>query len=284
MQEFIEKAKKSLEYIYSLNEINAITNILLEHIGISKISRFANPMTRLDSEQTAWLDASLDKLIKHTPIQHIIGYVDFYGTKISVNKHTLIPRPETEELVDIIVKKFKHSDTLNILDLCTGSGCIAIALAKSLAKSTVDAVDISDQAIIMAKKNAAQNKVDLAFKTIDLLKASTVDFAEKKYDIIVSNPPYIPNKNRDFIDKNVMLHEPEVALFVPDTTPIIFYEKISLLADELLKDNGFLFFETHEDYTEQVANYVDKHTRLSSKILKDLFGKNRFTISSTCQP
>ncbi|MFV0346704.1 MAG: peptide chain release factor N(5)-glutamine methyltransferase [Bacteroidales bacterium] len=279
MREFIVKARENLKNIYPQKESDAIINILLEHVGINKTTRFANPSQTLTGEQTKWLYSALNRLLKHTPIQHIIGYVDFYDTKISVNKHTLIPRPETEELVDIVIAKYGDLGKLNVLDLCTGSGCIAIALAKKLKSAFVEAVDLSEDALNMATKNAIQNKVDVEFKNLDLLNAEYPDFGNKKYDIIISNPPYIPNKQRNALDKNVILHEPEMALFVPDEHPIIFYEKIALLTDKLLMDKGVLFLETHEDFAMQVVNFIDENTKLNAEVRTDLFGKKRFVIS-----
>ncbi|MFV0505734.1 MAG: peptide chain release factor N(5)-glutamine methyltransferase [Bacteroidales bacterium] len=279
MQQFIFKAKQTLEEIYSKNESNAIVSILLEHIGISRTMRFTNPRLILDSKQANWLNSSLSKLAEYTPVQYIIGSVDFYGTKISVDKHTLIPRPETEELVDIIVKRFSSVRRLNVLDLCTGSGCIAIALAKKLHDANIEAVDLSDGALSMARKNAEQNSASVHFRKMDLLNVDISDFGSSKYDIIVSNPPYIPEEYKPLLDKNVTLYEPGMALFVPNDEPLIFYEKIAQLAPCLLSEKGMLFFETHEQYADDVAKLLNASAKLWTDVRNDIFDKKRFTIS-----
>lgn len=215
------------------------------------------------------LDETIQRLNQGEPIDYILGYTYFYGLKIDVNQHTLIPRPETEELVDLIINESQSNPNLKILDIGTGSGCIALALALKLRYADVTAIDISDDALILARENAAKHKLNIEFKRIDILNSSTWDNLST-YDIIVSNPPYISIDETIKLTPTVLQYEPHLALFVNEENPLIFYDKILEFSERHLADNGTVYFETHQDYQ------LKSHPNFSIEKIKDLSGNWRF--------
>lgn len=215
------------------------------------------------------LDETIQRLNQGEPIDYILGYTYFYGLKIDVNQHTLIPRPETEELVDLIINENQSSPNLKILDIGTGSGCIALALALKLRYADVTAIDISDDALILARENAAKHKLNIEFKRIDILNSSTWDNLST-YDIIVSNPPYVSIDEKIKLAHSVLQYEPHLALFVNKENPLIFYDKILEFSERHLADNGTVYFETHQDYQ------LKSHPNFSIEKIKDLSRNWRF--------
>ena len=211
--------------------------------------------------------------MKSEPIQYITGSTEFYGLELQVNRATLIPRPETEELVAwILAETPKDKLSSRILDIGTGSGCIAIALAKHLPLAKVEAVDISLPALETAQANAPGNEVSVDFFQQDILQANTL---EEKYDIIVSNPPYVRDLEKAEIKNNVLQYEPHSALFVGDETPLVFYKKIAQLAMQHLKPEGMLFFEINEYLGEETVVLVKEIGFTAVEMRKDIFGKDR---------
>ena len=205
------------------------------------------------------------------PIQYILGETEFYGLPFKVTPATLIPRPETEELVDwIIANCNKNPKTL--LDIGTGSGCIAIALAKNLPAVKVSAMDISEEALKVASENAIYNKVTVNFSKKDILGTSTLP---QKYDVIISNPPYVRNSEKEMMQKNVLDFEPASALFVEDDNPLLFYSKIAKLAKNYLNPNGFLFFEINEYLSKEVIQLLERESFSEIELKQDFFGKDR---------
>lgn len=231
-----------------------------------------------ETEAIPVLDA-LESLKKHEPIQYVLKTTEFFGLEFHVNNSVLIPRPETEELVAwIIASDFeKVKQPLRILDIGTGSGCIAISLAKQFKNAEVFAVDVSEAAIEVAKQNAKNNKVTVNFIHADILSVETYKNAHFKlpFDIIVSNPPYVRNLEKLQMKANVLEHEPHLALFVDDHDPLKFYKAITKLANENLVDNGLLFFEINEflgsEMTSLLGEYKFKHVQLR----QDMFKRNR---------
>lgn len=222
------------------------------------------------------IDETVGRLLNGEPIQYIFGKARFYGMNLKVTPDVLIPRPETEELVDLIVNDRGGERDLRVLDVCTGSGCIAIALARNLPFSEVDAIDISREALAVARENASELKAAVNFKEGDALRMGA-DGAE--YDIIVSNPPYIADHERAEMDWNVLEHEPALALFVPDADPLRFYVAIARYALVALKEQGGLYFEINPLYASELAGQMKAMGWSDVSILPDMQKKNRFLIA-----
>ena len=227
-----------------------------------------------ESEILNW-NAILEKLKIQIPIQYIIGTTHFYGLEFFVDENVLIPRPETEELVDWIVKlnsKLSKKKNLKILDIGTGSGCIAVSLAKNIPNSEVFAIDVSEKVLAIAKKNAILNKVPVTFLHKNILE--TKDLSQK-FDIIVSNPPYVRNLEKAEIKPNVLDNEPHLALFVPDNDPLIFYKKIAELAAANLNPNGQLFFEINQYLGKETQELLEYIGLKNIELRKDIYGNDR---------
>jgi release factor glutamine methyltransferase len=225
-------------------------------------------------EISLW-DAILDKLKSQIPIQYLLGTTHFYGCDFFVDENVLIPRPETEELVDWIVKlnsKLSKKQNIKILDSGTGSGCIAISLAKNILNSEIFAVDVSEKALALAKKNAIFNHVSVAFSHKNILETTHFD---QKFDIIVSNPPYVRNQEKAEIKPNVLENEPHLALFVPDIDPLIFYKKIGELAAANLNPNGQLFFEINQYLGKETQDLLESLGLKNIELRKDIYGNDR---------
>jgi len=220
----------------------------------------------------------IDRLNTHEPIQYILGETEFYGRRFSVNDSVLIPRPETEELVKYVVDKTlrtQNSKPRTLLDIGTGSGCIAISLAKELPNFRVSAYDISEKALETAKKNAELNKADVTFEKVDILNPSFT-IHHSPFTIIVSNPPYVTKQEIDRMQKNVLDFEPHLALFVEDSEPLIFYEAIANFAFNNLTDNGLVAVEINETLGEETANVFKRKGFSEVEIIKDIHQKDRF--------
>ena len=217
----------------------------------------------------------LDKLKLEIPIQYILGTTHFYGLEFNVNENVLIPRPETEELVEWIISSAVNMPkvkNIKILDIGTGSGCIAISLAKNIPNSEVFAIDISDKALATAKKNADLNKVAVAFIQKNILETNGL---EQQFDIIVSNPPYVRNLEKAEIKPNVLANEPHLALFVEDNDALIFYRKIAELATKNLSPEGKLFFEINQYLGKETLELLENMHFKNSELRKDIYGNDR---------
>ena len=224
-----------------------------------------------ESELKIW-SFILDQLKKEIPIQYILGVTNFYGLEFEVNSAVLIPRPETEELVDWIIQSSKVQSKFKILDIGTGSGCIAIALAKNLPNAQVFALDVSEQALTTAKKNAEKNQVQLSFIHQSILE--TEDLAQE-FDIIVSNPPYVRELEKHEIKNNVLDNEPHLALFVEDNDALIFYRKIAQLAQKNLKLKGQLYFEINQYLGQETLNLLQEMGFKNYELRQDIYGNDR---------
>lgn len=220
----------------------------------------------------------LERLLKYEPIQYIIEQADFYGLKLKVNQNVLIPRPETEELVHLVIAQYKnYKGALKILDIGTGSGCIAITLKKEIPFAEVYAIDISDLALSVAKHNAKVHRQNIHFKQLNILDSNKWSQLSG-FDVIVSNPPYIPLSDKTFMHKNVIDYEPHEALFVEDSDPLLFYRDILNFGKNYLNPKGRLFFEIHEQMNNALQKLFEKIKYIDVQLVNDLSGKNRFAI------
>ena len=269
--------KNTLSVLYPSEEIESFFNILSEeYLNLSRIEIALNRDEIVSDENVKKIENALTRLKTYEPIQYIVGKTEFFELQFKVSPSTLIPRPETEELVQHILDELSYlehkSETLEVLDIGTGSGCIAISLAKNLTKANVSAIDISLEALEVAEENATRNQVDIEFSECDILICKTLP---KKYDIIVSNPPYVRELEKELMHPNVLRHEPELALFVKDFDPLLFYRKISVLALTYLKPNGKLFFEINEYLGKDLTVLLKEIGFKEIEIKKDIFGKDR---------
>lgn len=270
--------KKQLEGQYETVELNPILSILIEHItGWDQLHQALHKDSPVSEDQAMAFDAAATELLAGRPIQYITGKAWFMGEAYQVNEHVLIPRPETEELVDWIVEYAEiKGSALRILDIGTGSGCIAIALKKALPEAIVTAIDISPNALKVAANNASALKAEIEFVPLDILNTA---FLPGQYDVIVSNPPYIPMQEMKNMELQVTAHEPNIALFVPDEDPLVFYKAIARLAKLHLTTNGQLFFEIHYDQGEAMVQLLDE-MHFHAELREDLFGKDRMIRAS----
>ena len=272
MQSSITHIQTELKGLYPETEIRSFTNLIIEKLtGYSRTQIILNKNTLFSDIQRHEIESFIRLLKKHVPIQYILGETEFYGLPFRVNDSVLIPRPETEELVDWIRSENNRAEVLNILDIGTGSGCIAIALKHEFTNAAVEAFDISDKALETAHSNAGLNKLDVEFSKVDILNVAD---QSKKWDIIVSNPPYIPELEKSEIEANVLDHEPHLALFVPDNDPLLFYRHIALFAKKQLNANGKLYFEIHRDYGKECVELLASLGFSEIELRKDISGNN----------
>ncbi len=273
IQSTINYIKNELESIYSSREGESIAYILLEELlNYSRTQIQLNKTEAIQDEQFEKIKEYIADLKENKPIQYVLGEADFYELKFKVNQHTLIPRPETEELVHAIIHENQEAK-LNILDIGTGSGCIPICLAKHLVEANVSSGDISPGAIQTATENAERNKVQVTFDERDILNWEAYEW--EQLDIIVSNPPYVTNAEKEKMEKNVLDFEPHTALFVSDQDPLIFYRRIAELAKEHLKKGGKLYFEINESLGKEMTELLEQKGFSSIQVRKDINGKDR---------
>lgn len=262
-----------LEGFYSENEIRSFSFLIIEKLtGLTRTQIIINKNTILSAEQNAKVIDFVDKLKKFEPIQYLLGETEFYGLAFMVNNSVLIPRPETEELVDWIITDYKNSPNINFLDIGTGSGCIAISLKKGLPTATATAFDISEMALDTASKNAALNNVEINFARVDILNPDNIP---QKWDVIVSNPPYIPELEKKEIQSNVLDYEPHLALFVPDHDALLFYRTIAEFGKNNLTENGRIYFEIHRNEGETCVQLLEYMGYKNIELRKDISGNNR---------
>ena len=273
LHDFKLKMISELSSIYEIDELNSIFNLLAEDylkIPRSKIL-LANEIDLNESNQLFFLSA-LERLKTHEPIQYILGKTNFMDLEFKVNSSVLIPRPETEELVRLMLKE--DLDGKEILDIGTGSGCIAISLAKNLPNAKVTALDISIDVLEVAKENAKLNAVNIEFINADIFEYQS----DKKYDVIVSNPPYVTESEKVFMEKNVLNFEPNLALFVADENPVKYYESIMNFSSNNLNLKGKIYFEINENLSYKLDTLCEKYSYNSIIYLKDNFNKNRILV------
>lgn len=274
---------------YEQGEASAIAFMLLEDVaGLDRVhALMGSPSLRSpegeDCLRADRLNAQLfqmaERIAEGEPVQYVIGTTDFCGFQFHVEPGVLIPRPETEELVQLIANHDRGQTPVTILDIGTGSGCIAVSLARLIPDSRVEAWDVSDDALRIARSNAELNGVDVQFRKVDVLNADEVhDITQSmgaSLNVIVSNPPYICNKEAAEMEENVLAHEPHLALFVPDDDPLLFYRKIAELGLQLLVSKGEIFFEINRSYGPQTAALLTDMGYVDVRVLCDQFGNDR---------
>lgn len=274
LRELFKKVQESLSSIYEKREAELITLWLMEHVTGRQKWEIRSDEILINENEHQNILSKVDQLMKHKPVQYVLGEAWFYKRKYFVNEHVLIPRPETEELVEWIVHEQKNrSHSISILDIGTGSGCIPITVKRELPQALVSAIDISNDAINVAQQNAQTLNAKVDFKAVDFLdkqKWSELTL----YDVIVSNPPYIPVSEKDVLDKHVVEFEPSVALFVPNNRALIFYEYIADFAGTHLMQKGSVYVEVHEDYAQEVK-MVFENKGFMVILKKDMYGKER---------
>jgi len=260
------------------NEIQSFFNLLIEHqLGLSRIDVALAPDKTILASDLQFLEMALNQLEEHKPIQYIIGETLFYNLPFKVNSSVLIPRIETEELVTWALEKTKQLAPCNILDIGTGSGCIGVSFAKNHPEAKIYALDVSKEALKVAKSNALLNKVDLNFIHADILQDINLP---EKMDVIISNPPYVRSIEKGQMDSNVLDFEPHLALFVEDDNPLLFYEHIAKLAKKYLKPKGLLFFEINQYLGPEIINLLESLDYKNIELKNDLFDKPRM-VSAT---
>jgi len=275
LQDFKLKMISELSSIYEMDELNSVFNLLSENylkIPRSKIL-LADEIDLNESNQPLFLNA-LERLKTHEPIQYILGKTNFMDLEFRVNSSVLIPRPETEELVRLMLKE--DLDGKEVLDIGTGSGCIAISLTKNLHNAKVSALDVSNDALEVARENAELNNVNIEFIHADILEYQS----DKKYDVIVSNPPYVLESEKMLMKQNVLNYEPEIALFVDDVNALKYYESIIKFSFNNLNSQGQIFFETNENYKDELNKLAQNYEYNIIEFKLDINDKNRFLILS----
>ncbi len=276
IREYTYRITQQLQPLYDAHEAAAIAKAHLEaRLALPAhelVLRGNEPLSEMQERQ---LEDELLQLRQGVPLQYVLGEAEFYGLTLRVSPAVLIPRPETEELVELIVRSYQHAPALRIWDAGTGSGCIAIALAKHLPQAEVFATDISQDALEVARENAEANHATIRFARHDMLDATNLPFGDTRFDILVSNPPYIPAALRSTMHRNVVEHEPHTALFVPDDEPLRFYKALCLLGATFLKANGKLFAETFEGYHDELEKLFLSHGYIDFHSLEDINGRKR---------
>lgn len=284
---------EQLDELFGNDEVESFFFIISEYLHqMKRVDLALEPNFEINETELEKWNSILDDLKKEKPIQYIIGETEFYGLRFFVNENTLIPRPETEELVEWIIESENIAVTssgveMNILDIGTGSGCIPITLKKNLPEASVFAIDISEGALAIAQKNAVENKVEVNFIQADILQTTDLQNIKASsfqlpthFDIIVSNPPYVRNVEKHEIKKNVLDYEPHLALFVEDDDALLFYRKIAQLAKQNLSENGKLYFEINQYLGKETVSLLENLGFKNIELKKDIYGNDRMIVSS----
>lgn len=272
MINIVNRIKSELSTLYDKNEVESFVSILLKNIfGITTKERLMGDSINLTAEKCQYLDLAIERLKKYEPIQYVLGSTEFYGLTFATNSRALIPRPETEELVDWVLNQYPNA--LSLLDIGTGSGCIAVSLAYNLPNAKVSAMDVSPDALSLARSNAVANGVEVNFIECDIHKIYSW---QHYYDVIVSNPPYIRLSEQEVMSPNVLNYEPHLALFVTDSQPLIFYRAIAKFALKQLNAGGMLFFEINRYYGQATVDLLKKMGFRQIELKKDISQNDRF--------
>jgi len=269
--QIVDKIKQELSEIYSKEETGSIISLIFNKLaGINTTEILLLENKKLSQKVIEKIESAVERLKLNEPIQYVLGQTEFYGLPFITDKRALIPRPETEELVDWVLQTCPSA--VSLLDIGTGGGCIAVTLAQKLKKSRVYAFDISLDALNLAHENADLNYVFVHFYHCNILKISGFD---QKFDVIVSNPPYVTHSQKAEMKPNVLEYEPSMALFVQDENPLLFYEHIINFAKKQLNPNGALFFEINHLYGKEIVKLLKLNNFKNIELKKDLSGKNR---------
>lgn len=273
MQTTIHHIRKELAELYSETELQGFIRLIFESVcGWSYTEQILNKGEKLDAQKTQKIEAIIQGLKMHEPIQYILGETEFYGLNLKVTSSVLIPRPETEELVQWIIEN-NSIDSPRILDIGSGSGCIALALKNQIKDASVSGADISEDALEVAKQNAHLNKLEVNFLLADILNWENYNW--EMFDIIVSNPPYVREIDKQKMHTNVLEHEPKNALFVSDENPLVFYRRIVRFAQKYLLKGGTLFFEINEYLSDEMFKLLMDNEFKNIELRKDINSKNR---------
>ena len=274
------KFLQELSPIYDEMEAASFFYLILEHLHqLRRIDLALKPEIEISESDIDQWERLLSELKMEKPIQYLLGETEFYGLKFKVNENVLIPRPETEELVELILVESQKAkvESLKILDIGTGSGCIAISLAKNLPNTLVFAIDVSEKALETAKENTTLNGVEVTFIQQNILEITnlTSDLGLSTFDLIVSNPPYVRMLEKEEIKPNVLENEPHLALFVEDNDALLFYRKIAQLAKDNLSENGKLYFEINQYLGKETVELLDNVGFKNIELIKDIYENNR---------
>jgi len=287
IQAFRDSAKASLKGVFSGYELDhVVKQLIVTRLELSDATYLLSANLELAHDKYMLLQSDINRLLKNEPLQYVLGLTYFYGLSIHCNSATLIPRPETEELVDWVLKDHSH-EALKIIDLGTGSGCIPLAIKSCRPGWTVFGLDVSREALCIAKANAKRLGLKVDFEEFDLLTDVSWFKSEGFFDIIVSNPPYIPEHEIHLMKDNVVNYEPHVALFVPSHDPLLFYKRIVAFSTLYLKQDGWLYLEIHEGFSQETMQLLKETGFSNIKLRKDLQGKPRMVkaqlVSLSCE-
>ena len=278
-QELIQHIRTAVAEIYDEPEASAIAFAVAGHV--LNLTRLELSMQRHDlvtHETEEKIEAIITRLLSHEPLQYILGTAHFYGLELKVTPAVLIPRPETEELVSLIIKENQHRPDLHILDIGTGSGCIALTLAEILNPGKVYGLDISEKALTVAHENALKYGQPVEWLLADIFKAK-LPVKAHSIDILVSNPPYVLESEKQQMRRNVLDHEPHLALFVPDTDALLYYRRIAEAGRKLLKPGGKIYFEINERFAAELMALLNASGYTAIAASKDIFDKDRFVMA-----
>lgn len=269
--------KERLSELFSEREIRTMFQLCAEkRLNLSSSELLLSDSVRMSESDLLFFRSVVKRLLNNEPFQYIYGDTEFYGLQIKTDQRALIPRPETEELVDWIIKSQSEyfGDNSKLADICSGSGCIALALKSKLPKTEIIGLDISEEALNLSRENASLNNLNVHFNRLDILNEE-LPFENNSLDIVVSNPPYVTESEKSGMQEHVLLHEPHLALFVADDSPFIFYNRIAQQALEKLKKGGWLYFEINEKYGLEMVHLMEKTGYKNVDLKEDLQGKNR---------
>lgn len=272
MESLFTYIRLKLETQYSISEIKSLASIICsDSLNMSTIELYTGKYTDLSADKAQKMQDIIERLLHHEPIQYIIGYATFCHLTFNVTPAVLIPRPETEELVNLIA--LENRGKIKILDIGTGSGCIAISLAKKLSESSIEGWDISREALKIASLNNNNLKANVNFREQDLFNLPSNN--SEQFDVIVSNPPYVTEKEKEDMQPEVLYHEPGIALFVKDDDPLRYYRKIAKYASKALTTEGKLYFEINQHFGKKTAEILDAYHFKQIRILKDFYQNDR---------
>lgn len=279
LREFYRSYLAELKLLYDSHEAEVICNMVFESVALAdKAAIITHPHRILEKELVAKMEFVLQQLQQQMPVQYILGKAWFYNLPFKVSPAVLVPRPETEELVAAVIEHCKNTNAQSILDIGTGSGCIPISIKKALPGLQITSIDVSRDALSIAAENALALETKIEWRELDFLNEANWP-TMGKYDVIVSNPPYIPENEAGRLNKNVTAYEPHLALFVPDEQPLLFYEKIAAFGLLHLDAGGYIFMETHEDFARQVVAYFNANGYMA-EVTKDIFEKERMVVAN----
>ncbi|MGV3539701.1 MAG: peptide chain release factor N(5)-glutamine methyltransferase [Rufibacter sp.] len=271
----LERLAQQLEQVYEQPEARTMAEWVLEHF--LKETRFELMQKRAEEAPVgleSHVQKALERLLQHEPLQYVLGQAHFYGREFKVTPAVLIPRPETEELVQLVIKTYQHQPQVKLLDIGTGSGCIPITLAAELPQAEVCGLDVSSEALEIARQNAEKLGQNVTWLQQDILQEIPA-LPPNSLDVVISNPPYVLESEKELMRENVLSFEPHLALFVPNEDPLLFYRRIAQLAQQLLKKGGRLFFEINEQYAQETMAMLQNQGYKDMKVRTDLRGKER---------